>query len=714
MPSLPCCSCRPDTSQQRRHTAEPIRPGTRSVLRFAFASLAAIGFWTGLAAAALAQAPYAADRAEAESWAWEQIQQGKPADFNSRCGGELDPRKDDEPRWREDCRRVSAAFLTNVLARTGWRQDIPFSGVSIVGARIEGDIDLRYARLEHPFLIGQSRVENGVDLTGARSNSPVGLVRSQIAGSFSAGQFHGERALDLRGSTLKQDVSLEGATIGANLDLTEATFEGDVNAISLQVGGYLLAKSGIFKGLVLQDAKIGGTIGIESATFAGDFNAGSLQVGAHFVARSAKFKSVRLAAAKVVGIADMESATCAEDFDASALQVGAGWLLRSAKLNKVNMAGAKVTGDIGMEDVTVEDDMIAFSLQAGGLFMRAGQQAAAATFKGVDLGAAKIGGNFEVSGAGFGGYLEASAIQVGGSLVARSTHLKGASLKAAKVTGEVDLDGAMVDGDLVADSLQAGDYLLMRSAIARKISLIGANVARDFAIGGTVVADDADWNSLKVKGNLFLGKATFGALYLTSAQVDGRVFLDGEEYFQSVQLGQFTFAGGDWGARPLDTLGRIAAATKSGFNPRLYDTLAKSYFDAGQAETARAILIEKRNEEYKYSESMWWSAWLYIQWLFTRYGYFPLLGLTWIAGFAAVSAVIFKTGANTVVNYVKPRSWLVFSLDAVIPGIHLDKGFDDIRFSGKRQYLVYALRLLGALVIYLFLEALKQSITEPK
>lgn len=77
------------------------------------------------------------DLSTSEGWAWAQIKQGQEADFNSRCRTEaLETRRDEETRWENDCRRLSAAFLVDILTKVPWRNEVPSSGVHIIGARI--------------------------------------------------------------------------------------------------------------------------------------------------------------------------------------------------------------------------------------------------------------------------------------------------------------------------------------------------------------------------------------------------------------------------------------------------------------------------------------------------------------------------------------------------------------------------------------------------
>jgi hypothetical protein len=228
------------------------------------------------------------------------------------------------------------------------------------------------------------------------------------------------------------------------------------------------------------------------------------------------------------------------------------------------------------------------------------------------------------------------------------------------------------------------DGLFVRPASASSIRI------ETYVDTGTFFLDVGSWTS---DGDLTISTVTTGRFFLRR-KLPGDVTMSG-----------FNFAGADWGRDPMPLLKSLKQ-----YNPAIYKALAESYENAGQSDTATEILIAKANADYASESSFLAKSYLFAIWLLADYGYRPELGLLWILGFVAIAALVFKTGERSMIKGARPRNWLVFAFDAVIPGIQLDSEHAEIGFRGWRQYFLYVLRFLSAVVVVLVVEMVRRSL----
>jgi hypothetical protein len=151
--------------------------------------------------------------------------------------------------------------------------------------------------------------------------------------------------------------------------------------------------------------------------------------------------------------------------------------------------------------------------------------------------------------------------------------------------------------------------------------------------------------------------------------------------------------------------------TSDNYNPGIYSGLAKSYASAGRTDLARDILIAQNDAERQNLSTPWpRRLYLWIAAYLIAYGYRPEIGLVWICGFALVSTLVFRSGSEKIIRGEPPRSWFIFALDAVIPGISLDENNNKVVFAGWRQWFLYFLRFLAAVVVVLIISFIRNVI----
>ncbi len=285
-----------------------------------FVMFGMIGFALAQAQQVQPQQPENPGQNPAEIWVWDKVRSGQVADLHGYCDAYLDPRAGDDPRWRDPCRAISAAFLERVLTQEHWRSALPFPGLRIIGARVSELLDLTAAHISAEVWLNHSRFESEVRFARARLDGLLSLSGSIFEKGVAADGLQASSNLFLRevlreGATVRGGpLRLVGAKIEGDLSMSGSTFENGIAADGLKVSGNLFLNERALVGgpLLLRGARIEGDLSVSGSSFKDGIVADGLRASGNlFLNEGAAVRGepLRLVGAKIEGPLFMSGST---------------------------------------------------------------------------------------------------------------------------------------------------------------------------------------------------------------------------------------------------------------------------------------------------------------------------------------------------------------------------------------------------------------------
>ena len=280
---------------------------------------------------------------------------------------------------------------------------------------------------------------------------------------------------------------------------------------------------------------------------------------------------------------------------------------------------------------------------------------------------------------------------------------------------EAPLDASERDGALEVDTARIEDRLSILEGHYDAIEL------KHVKVDGLFI-DRPTWNNPGGSDpELSISESVDNGTFRFQTNADG---------VRRVRLSQFIFANAYLGADPMPVIRAMEADTR--IRTRADDTsvrtmaddtidrpdlepftlIAKAYGQRGETSISDAILIAKNDQDWHLAHILSWDFLrLSFTWLLADYGFHPEFGFLWIGGFVLVGWAAFWYGSGRLAeDSYRPKSPFLLALDSVIPGIHLDKNHEEVRYSGWPQIMLYLLRILGAVLFFVALGYLQKRL----
>lgn len=612
-------------------------------------------------------------------------------------------------------------------------------------------LDLSNQTVSAELNIFGSRLRGGANLRGARFARNLSFANSHMGGRLSA------TALEVKGDVILStgasftEIEISRARISGDVDISDVTVSGFVQANRLRVDGAIFVRDSMFTNLSLQNAVIDGNHEYRNTVVSGVFNANGLKVNGDLTFDETKLGVLNLDDASIFG--DMVFRQSAPTDTKATLTFAISGAFTGARM--------VVTGDLKL-DVLLLDSLHFPNLDLRhSLYLKPNVVIdgdvllSSATIQGdAVLDSATVNGTLDATNAAFQGRLglndtRLADVVLSGAQISKRLRAARASLSgqmdmdALEVLGNVDLSNLRTSGDVSAKGLKVADRLVLNDIRAAALNLTKAQIGGDIEIENGVFYDELIANEIAVGGDAsFAGSKIDGALRARDASFGGELDLSHDsaalvslrnasaqrfhtrletwktkENWASGDLLGFHYAalrgsekgqGATLSDQPAQVLADwimaiqpINAADR--FPEAVYDQLSNVLEQEGMGAKARDLQYAKLTHRNAfqpkgaawYEVSMLWPA---SRWL-VGYGIYPYRITYPLIIFVIVGAILAYRSHEITLRSSILRSFL-YSIDNALPVIELRDAHKemDLGFSWMDTFFLIQ-KLLGAIVV---------------
>lgn len=492
---------------------------------------------------------------------------------------------------------VRASVLRALATESRSEWVVPFAGIALHDATVEGALDLEGCAVDKPLVFLRCRFvpaageRSALSLRDARLKR-IALYECTVGGPIKADRAFIETAFFLTTSTVTGLVRLRGASIGEALAMDSSTIDnGSDTAIladGLKLGGPWIMRATRVSGETrFAGARIGGGLLWEEAELKSPTTAlnadGAICEGAWVLRRAKISGSMRLRglSIKAIDAQNISITAGGEAFNGRGADVGSDLILDGARIaGGVLLGRARIGGELSARGAEIAGTGQEWAIAGAGLIVNQGVNLAGAILTGgLSLAGARISQGImanDVTIQGPGRAIEADVLHLGGNWIMRNGKLKGSiRFAGAQIEGQVGFTACQIEGggDLAirADGAQIqGGWFMGRAQIRGLVRLPAARLGNEMRLRDTqitVTSGPAIFaNGVRIARELVLdrGFRASGAIALDHAQVDGTIDLSGSQIVSA-------------------KLARGDAPHSSNYDPVLeerYDELALSLVDA--------------------------------------------------------------------------------------------------------------------------------------
>ena len=294
-----------------------------------------------------------------EEWVWDKISKGKEADLNDYPNGKgtANAKSDTDKFVLEPTRQLRAEFVTSILLCEQFRTNLTPFGIRISGAFFNDGVDLSRASLNYFLCLKNCVFQKPVNMIDLRTihtltiSDSVFIDQSEMYGLIS------ERGIHLTDNMFRKGLKLDGAQIGARLDLRGSQFEGELGLRDIQIGsGIFIGKIQAHSDVDMHFAKARLQLAGDKVSVTGKLDLRGVDIGTEIYLQG-EFDSLNLRHARVLSQACFDRSHIEGSFEAGYAYIGESFEFSKGKVGQARFGSMEIGGRLDLEETTFDDSL---------------------------------------------------------------------------------------------------------------------------------------------------------------------------------------------------------------------------------------------------------------------------------------------------------------------------------------------------------------------